>query len=122
MGSIAYDQNTNQYYYARYEDIPVPVCAPDPTQPCNDSVGCQVVPRTLLDIVALAAGVVHVCALRADGTVQCWGDGGYAQLGNGSTRACVPTAVCASGALPCATTQLSGLAQRSCDVTHVGVQ
>jgi alpha-tubulin suppressor-like RCC1 family protein len=33
---------------------------------------------------AIAAGDNHSCAILAKGTVACWGDGGYAQLGGGS--------------------------------------
>src|SRR5262249_14677881 len=39
----------------------------------------------LHNIVALAAGGNHACALRADGLVRCWGDNDVYQLGNGST-------------------------------------
>lgn len=34
---------------------------------------------------ALAAGLEHSCALRTDGSVQCWGRNASGQLGNGST-------------------------------------
>jgi len=33
--------------------------------------------------IALAAGNDGACALRSDGTVRCWGNGFYGQLGNG---------------------------------------
>jgi alpha-tubulin suppressor-like RCC1 family protein len=35
--------------------------------------------------IALAAGYRHTCALKFDGSVSCWGHGGYGQLGNGGT-------------------------------------
>ncbi|MDP1833337.1 MAG: hypothetical protein Q8L11_00185 [Candidatus Moranbacteria bacterium] len=38
----------------------------------------------LADIVQISAGSTHTCALKADGTVYCWGDNGYGQLGDNS--------------------------------------
>ena len=33
-------------------------------------------------VIGLTAGDAHTCALRADGSVACWGDNAYGQLGN----------------------------------------
>ncbi|ETR68469.1 MAG: RCC1 repeat- and reductase domain-containing protein [Candidatus Magnetoglobus multicellularis str. Araruama] len=39
----------------------------------------------LTGIVQISAGGYHAMALRNDGTVWCWGNGGMGQLGNGTT-------------------------------------
>ncbi len=33
--------------------------------------------------VQITSGIYHACALLEDGKIQCWGDGGYGQLGSG---------------------------------------
>ncbi|UJR84876.1 hypothetical protein [Sandaracinus amylolyticus] len=35
--------------------------------------------------IAIAAGGLHTCALLSDATIRCWGQGSYAQIGNGQT-------------------------------------
>ena len=47
-------------------------------------VGPTAVPG-LDQVVALVAGDASNCALRANGTVHCWGAGSFGRLGNGST-------------------------------------
>lgn len=40
---------------------------------------CSVIP------IQITAGGTHTCTLLSNGTIQCWGDGAFGQLGNGST-------------------------------------
>jgi len=45
-------------------------------------------------VTQITAGDSHTCALISDGTVTCWGDNGYGQLGDGGTTdSNVPVAV-----------------------------
>ena len=68
------------------KDYPVPVVAG------QDSA------ELLKDIVQIAAGVTHVCALTSDGEVLCWGSNTYGELGNDSTTSTnYPVRVVASG-------------------------
>jgi alpha-tubulin suppressor-like RCC1 family protein len=39
----------------------------------------------LTGVLKVIAGRMHTCALRSDGTVWCWGDNEYGQLGDGAT-------------------------------------
>ena len=62
----------------------------------GEESGDPVPPTTVpgLDqVVALAAGFESTCALRADGTVQCWGRGSLGQLGNGTEDRATPAEV-----------------------------
>jgi alpha-tubulin suppressor-like RCC1 family protein len=48
----------------------------------------------LTNVRAISAGADYACALRADGTVACWGESETGQLGNGTTTySLVPVAV-----------------------------
>jgi alpha-tubulin suppressor-like RCC1 family protein len=71
---------------------------------CTDGPQYSATPRLVLestggppfgDVVALSAGFHHVCALRGDGSVWCWGENDQGELGNGSVdaRSTVPVKV-----------------------------
>ncbi len=47
--------------------------------------------------VAITAGYYHNCALLGDGTVACWGNNRYGQLGDGTLTRDYPYFVCATG-------------------------
>jgi len=66
----------------------------------NGSTSNQSTPVTVSNIssaTVVSAGGSHTCAELSTGTVQCWGDGGSGQLGNGSTTGTQSTPVTVSG-------------------------
>jgi len=61
----------------------------------------------LLEVVAIAAGVNHTCALHASGSVSCWGGNTFGELGDATTVAVRSRAVTAAS-LPDATALAAG--------------
>jgi alpha-tubulin suppressor-like RCC1 family protein len=53
----------------------------------------------LASTIAISVGTASACALQSDGTVMCWGDDTYGELGSGSTS---DAATCSFG--PCSPT------------------
>mgnify|MGYP001004224740 CR=1 FL=1 len=51
------------------------------TAVCNGM--CQI--TGCLDIIQLSVGTSHACAVVSDGTIRCWGDNTFGQLGDGTT-------------------------------------
>lgn len=71
-------------------------------------------------VTAIAAGDLHTCALFTSGTVKCWGDNRYGQVGDGTAALRnSPTAV--SG-IPSGATAISAGSQHSCAVVSSGVR
>ncbi len=70
------------------------------------------------DVAAVAAGFQHTCALTSVGGVECWGNNGSGQLGNG-TRANSAVPVPVLGLTSGATAVAAGV-EHSCAVTATG--
>src|SRR5690606_32039773 len=73
--------------------------------------------------VAIAAGVEHACAVLDDGSLRCWGDNQYGQLGHGHTRTIGDDETPESaGAVPlgAAVVQVAVGRRRTCVVTTTG--
>lgn len=59
----------------------------DATVRCTSAAGPDLVDQGLSQVRALAAGAIHHCALRTDGTVWCWGKNDWGALGDPSLPA-----------------------------------
>jgi len=82
---------------------PVPVCA-------GAATDCATDPLTGVRSLAAAPNGAHVYALLDSGAVLSWGFNGNGELGNDTTTdRSTPGAVCAAGALDCATSPLGGV-------------
>ena len=63
---------------------------------------------------AVVAGEMSTCALLTDGTVNCWGDNSYNQLGRGNTNSStIPVTVVGPGTPPSPLAQVTKLALQS---------
>jgi alpha-tubulin suppressor-like RCC1 family protein len=51
----------------------------------------------LTDIIGVAAGGDHTCALRANGQVRCWGENSHGQVGDGTIAATRPSPTTVQG-------------------------
>jgi len=59
---------------------------PRPAESCPAAESCSTVPVRVdgdRRFIAIGAGGAHTCALAAEGSVYCWGDNTFGQLGNG---------------------------------------
>ncbi len=55
----------------------------------NGTIGERTTPTSVVGlsngVSAISLGMLHSCALMTDGTMRCWGDNGWGQLGDGTT-------------------------------------
>jgi alpha-tubulin suppressor-like RCC1 family protein len=72
-------------------------------------------------VTQIATGNRHTCALISDGTVTCWGDGGYGQLGTGNTNnSNIPVAVTGGALANKTVTQIATGAYHTCALISDG--
>ena len=78
---------------------PAPTPTPDPTPPATPGPTPTPTPQASGGFVALSSGANHVCGLRGDGAVACWGDnsegqasppesGRFTAISSGDTHTC----------------------------------
>lgn len=84
----------------------------------NDSNTTPITVPGLSRIVQLSAGGRHACALGADQSVHCWGDGEFGQLGDGVFHNGFPNYV----TQPVAAKALTGVEEVACGGTHTCVR
>ena len=84
----------------------------------NDSNLTPVDVQGLDHVVHLAAGRNHVCALRDDRTLKCWGSGEFGQLGDGKFHQGFPNGVSS----PTPATVFSDVREVACGGAHTCVR
>ena len=70
------------------------------------------------DVVSIAAGFSHMCALTAEGRALCWGNDEWGQLGDGKSSSFNPTAVTVD--VPAGIAMIAGGEDHTCVVTEAG--
>jgi alpha-tubulin suppressor-like RCC1 family protein len=85
------------------------------TSPCSTT---PVAVSGLIGATAISVGSWSSCALLSGGTVKCWGDNSFGELGNGSSTG---PGACASG-LPCSTTPVAVSGLSGATAISVGIQ
>src|SRR5207249_4621082 len=87
-----------------YEAPAADYCATTCTDSCPDGYACSAgvcvatdghCAAPVINAVAIGVGARHSCALGDDGTISCWGDNDFGQIGAGS--AVVPAATKVAG-------------------------
>ncbi|MFT5434020.1 MAG: alpha-tubulin suppressor-like RCC1 family protein [Myxococcota bacterium] len=71
-------------------------------------------------MVQIAAGHRHTCALTTDGSVRCWGMGGYGALGGGDTNSVLDAGEAAVVQIGDTVTQIAAGRRHTCALTAAG--
>ena len=84
--TCAIDEDDSAWCWGSGEEGRLGVAAPDTCMLADSDVSCALEPVALGDgrsYRVISAGGAHACAVEASGTLWCWGQGAYGQLGIG---------------------------------------
>jgi alpha-tubulin suppressor-like RCC1 family protein len=97
-------------------------CSSAPATPGNGrpttAAGQPVAEDPITDIVDIAMGTTHACALRRNGEIYCWGDNRYGQIGDSSDEKQRPSPQLVKGIE--SASSIAAVGSRTCALTRTG--